>query len=193
MKKSVQSVSPVVVVLMILLSSCAPAPTPVPTSTPVPPTLTPSPIPPTFTPSPIPPTFTPEPTATSAVPNLFIGYWTQTKLSKHPLGMTICGNFQNVEFLEDGTFAVTNDYSGVYKKFDPGFGASTASGKYKVLDEKRIEIEYASDNVTEWEYTFSGNELTMSSPVPDELGGGMATCHFSKSSKWLVAPNTACT
>ncbi len=183
MKKSVQFVSPVVVVLMILLSGCASAPTQTPTSTSIPPTLTPSPIPPTFTPSPIPPTFTPEPTATSAVPNLFIGYWTQTKLSKHPLGMTVCGNFQNVEFFADGTFTVTNDYSGVYKNFDPGFGPSTTSGKYKVLGEKQIEIEYDSDNVTKWEYIFSGDALTMSSPAPAELGGGMIDCYFSKSSK----------
>ncbi len=183
MKKSVESVSLAVVVLIVLLSGCAPVLTPVPTSTPVPATFTSSPIPPTFTPSPIPPTFTPEPTATSVVPNPFVGYWTQAKLSEHPLGMAVCGNFQNVEFFEDGTFTVTNDYSGVYKDWDFGLGASTASGKYTVLDEKRIEIKYAEDNVTDWEYTFSGNALTMSSPAPADFGEGLISCYFSKSSK----------
>jgi len=54
MKKLVQSVLLVFVLLMVLLSGCAPASTPVPTA-----------VPSTFTPSPIPPTFTPEPTATA--------------------------------------------------------------------------------------------------------------------------------
>jgi hypothetical protein len=97
--------------------------------------------------------------------------------------MAVCGNFQTVEFFADGTFTVTNDYSGVYKEFDPGFGASTASGRYDVLGEKQIEIKYSSDNVTEWEYVFSGDALTMSSPAPDEFGGGLIACYFSESSK----------
>jgi hypothetical protein len=53
MKKSIQPVMLVFVVLGILLGGCAPAPTP---------------IPPTATPSPIPPTYTPEPTST-AIPS----------------------------------------------------------------------------------------------------------------------------
>jgi hypothetical protein len=97
--------------------------------------------------------------------------------------MAVCGNFQNVEFFEDGTFTETDDYSGVYKDWDFGLGASTTSGKYTVLDEKRIEIKYAEDNVTEWEYVFSGNALTMSSPAPADFGGGLIPCYFSKSSK----------
>jgi ABC-type oligopeptide transport system substrate-binding subunit len=56
MKKSIQSVFLAFVVLMVLLSGCAPASTPVSTS-----------VPPTVTPSPIPPTFTPEPTATATL------------------------------------------------------------------------------------------------------------------------------
>jgi len=57
MKKSIQSIFLVLIMLAVLMSGCAPAP--------VPPTITPTPIPPTFTPSPIPPTFTPEPTSTA--------------------------------------------------------------------------------------------------------------------------------
>ncbi len=166
MNKTVQYTFVVFVMPMVLLNGCTPAPTTAPTS-------------------PAPFTFTPEIMATSiSAPNLFIGYWTQTKLSEHPLGMSICGNFQNVEFFEDGTFTETNDYSGVYKSFDfGGFGGSSSSGKYKILSENQIEIKYSEDNVTAWEYIFSGNELTMSSPVPDELGGRFVPCYFSKSSK----------
>ena len=185
MKKVVQYALLMFVVAMILLNGCAPAPKTVPTSTPIPSTLTPSPIPATFTPSHLPPTSTPEITATSvSAPNPFVGYWTQTKLSEHPLGMSVCGNFQNVEFFEDGTFTITNDYSGVYKAFDfGGFGGSSSSGKYTILSENQIEIKYSEDNVTVWEYVFSGDELTMSSPAPSEFGDGFIPCYFSKSSK----------
>ncbi|MBI5954966.1 MAG: hypothetical protein HY865_25185 [Chloroflexi bacterium] len=70
MKKSIQSAFLVFVMLVVLLSGCAPA------STPVPPTATPSPIPPTFTPE---PTATPIPSPTptptlepTAVPTMVV-------------------------------------------------------------------------------------------------------------------------
>jgi len=62
MKKPILSGCLAFVILMIMLSGCAPAPTPVPptaTYTPVPPTATYTSIPPTSTATPIPPTRAP--------------------------------------------------------------------------------------------------------------------------------------
>ncbi|HEY9527033.1 MAG TPA: hypothetical protein VIR02_08135, partial [Anaerolineales bacterium] len=68
MQKSIQSVFMAFVVLVVLLSGCAPASTPFPT-----------PVPATLTPSPIPPTFTPEPTVT------FVD-------DEHPVGVIALGH-----------------------------------------------------------------------------------------------------
>jgi hypothetical protein len=180
---------PIAVLLVtFILASCTPTGKTAPTETVVPATQTvPAPtettIPtPTIVSSPT-LTVTPSPVPT---PNPFVGYWIQTKLSDHPLGISVCGNFQNVEFFQDGTFIVTNDYSGIYKAFDfGGLGSSSQeyNGEYKILNENQIEIKYSDDNVTVWEYVFSGDALTMSSPVSTELGGGFIPCYFSKSNK----------
>jgi len=161
--------APTVTVVPVSPTVPAPTETAVPTST-----LTPTPTL-TLTPSPVP------------APNPFIGYWIQTKLSDHPLGISVCGNFQNVEFIQDGTFIVTNDYSGIYKAFDFGQTEAASSqkeyGEYNILNGNQIEIKWSADNVTTWEYVFSGDALTLSSPAPDEFGGGFIPCYFSKSSK----------
>jgi hypothetical protein len=110
-----------------------------------------------------------------------IGYWIQIKLSEHPLGTSVCGNIQHVEFFEDGTFIETSDNSGIYDFLPPM--DQKVQGTFTILSENEVEIKYSDENATIWTYILSGNSLTMSSPLPDELGGGFVPCYFSKSSK----------
>lgn len=174
--------------ISLALASCTAMPTNLPTETAL------SPLPntsaPTGTVAPaavVLPTASLPPTAPSQTgANPFLGYWIQSKFSEHALGWAVCGNFQNVEFFENGTFTETSDFSGIYEVF--GFGdtamTSSISGEYKILDGKRIEIKYSEDNITIWQYVFSGEDaLTMSSPEPDDWGDGFIPCYFSRSDK----------
>jgi hypothetical protein len=116
--------------------------------------------------------------------NPFIGNWMQARLSDHPLGMGICGNYQKIEFLENGTFILTNDFSGVYEPFDPGnpFPSSRSlEGTYTILNKDQIELVFKIDGISEtWNYVFADDELTMSFSAPSDFGGGYIPCYFTE-------------
>lgn len=96
--------------------------------------------------------------------------------------MYACAILQKVEFFEDGTFNVANDYSGIYQDADfGGFGTSISSGEFELLSDDQIEIGYDEGSITVWSYTFLEDALTLSSPAPDEFGGGLIPCYFVKS------------
>ena len=117
--------------------------------------------------------------------NPFIGYWVQAKLSDDPLGMGLCGNYQNIEFFDKGTFVLTNDYSGVYKSLSFGDANKTTrslDGTYNILSKNLIELVFKIDGQTEtWNYIFTGKELKMLFPAPSDLGGGYIPCYFTES------------
>jgi hypothetical protein len=115
--------------------------------------------------------------------NPFIGYWFQEKYSDHQLGMGLCGNYQTIEFFDDGTFVLINDYSGIYDLFgfrDTAFDPNL-DGTYKILDDKQIELFFKIDGQVEiWNYKFAGDELTMSFD-PEDFEGGYIPCYFTRS------------
>lgn len=128
-------------------------------------------------------------TACSLVPgsesNPFIGYWSQVRLSDHPLGMGLCGNYQNIEFLDNGTFILTNDFSGVYDLFNFGdTNKRSLDGVYEILNKNQVKLVFNIDDQSEtWDYVFTSDELIMSFPAPKDLGGGYIPCYFTKADK----------